>query len=264
MVPAIASNCTEGGLNDTLSNRGLNASNCTDTRPDAPTSSGNIRYIAIGAAGLVILLVVFFTVVGIVVGISRFTVQQQRKQGENGDRAVDSDYSAYIFMEASRVSAGAQKVRHKPTDPSAGYVEVTEHQISEAQDYEVPRSTSSEGIDTLQHQYENRGSWVGGQSCAYENHEVACIPSQEDKKRCSSPLKAEDYENQEVIEAQFKYLENLDTLSASYVAPNPSPPKEVTNSKIPKSLGPTYINTQSNKCRPSKSTDKHTYLTIVQ
>lgn len=266
MVPPIPNNCTELGLNGTLSNSSYNASNCTDIRLDTTTSSVDIKYIAIGVAALVALVVIIFIVVGIVVGMSRCAVQRRRKQGGNGDPTVDSDNSAYIFMEDARVSAG-QKVGHKPTDTSEWYVKVTEHQTlhSEAQDYEVPRSSSSEEIDSQHHQYENRSSWVDGQPPAYENHEVTPRPSQEGEKRGLSLTEADGYENQEIIEALFRSGGNLDaTLSASYVAPNPLPSSEGTNSKTPTSRGPTYINTPSNKRRPNKAADKHTYLTIVQ
>lgn len=253
-APPIANNYTEVGLDNTSND----------------SHSSNVNYTAITSAVVPVALVVVILMTCAVIGLGRCALQWLKERRGNQDPDADNEYNPYIYMEESHVPGRPHLDRHKSSDPDAAYVDVARQMTlkQQVQEYEVPRTASQESIevDEQHHQYENHNSWVDGQLPEYENHEVLRRPSQEKERRRNVSKKVCDYENQEIIEAYFQSLECLDSLSSSYIHPNPLPSGETqphTNCTRPPSQVHSYVNTPHSKSRPSKSVDSHNYITVV-
>lgn len=236
------------------------ADNSTDIELERALNSsfsGDLNYIIIGSAvaAAPIALVIIILITSGIIGLIRYAVRWRRGHRSSEGLDAEGDYNPYIFMEDSNVPK-----RPRSINSDAYYMEI-QH---EPQDYEVPRSSSQEnGEMGMQHKQQNHSSGSSKQIPEYENNEVVCGPSQKMKVSRCVPESEDDYENQEVIDAQFQSTECLNSLSSSYVFPDSSPSAETqarTNCKRPLSQAPSYVNTPNSKSRPS---NHQNYITIV-
>lgn len=235
--------------------------------------SGDINYKLLGAAAAapIALVVIIPILIAVVIGLSRCIIQKRREQRGNEDSDTDnSDYNdPYIFMEKSCVSQ-----RSQPIGSDGSYVEVVKQLTlqQDAQDYEVPRESSQESMEIPEQDqnYQNHRVWSNGHIPEYENlpeyeNNDAVRKSLQDliMRRCISEID-DEYENQEIIDAQFQNLECLD--SSSYVYPDHLPPQGTqpyANCKHPPSPVHSYVNAPHRESRHSKPVDDHSYVTII-
>ena len=223
------------------------------------------------ATASIVLAVIILILIAVVIRLIRCVVQRRREQrgSEDSDTDNSDNNDPYIFMERSCVSK-----RSQPVDSDGSYVEV-EKQLTlqqDAQDYEVPRESSQESMEISEQNqhYQNHRVWSDGLIPEYENlpeyeNNDAIRKSLQDliMRRCISEIE-DEYENQEIIDAQFQSLECLD--SSSYVFPDHLPSqgtRPYTNCRRPSSLVHSYVNTPHRKSRHSKSVDDHSYVTII-